>query len=72
VTVCRAGQECIKLVITQNRIKMHGQQNIKFVFSIYLLFDKLSVAPTIQRQAKDDLYFIRKAVFVRRNDDLIE
>jgi hypothetical protein len=24
-------KECIKLVITQNRIKMHGQQNIKFV-----------------------------------------
>jgi hypothetical protein len=23
-------KECIKLVITQNRIKMHGQQNIKF------------------------------------------
>jgi diketogulonate reductase-like aldo/keto reductase len=22
-------KECIKLVITQNRIKMHGQQNIK-------------------------------------------
>ena len=42
---------------------------------IYLLFDKgvsYTVAPTIQRQTKDDLYFIRKAVFVSRNDDLIE
>jgi hypothetical protein len=24
-------KECIKLVITQNRIKMHGQQNIKII-----------------------------------------
>jgi hypothetical protein len=28
-------KECIKLVITQNRIKMHGQQNIKKFTGIF-------------------------------------
>jgi hypothetical protein len=28
-------KECIKLVITQNRIKLHGQQNIKIILPIF-------------------------------------
>jgi hypothetical protein len=27
-------KECVKLVINQNCVKMHGQQNIKFIMSV--------------------------------------
>jgi hypothetical protein len=40
--------------------------NVYFVFIFYLT--TLSVAPTIQRQTTGGIYFIRKAVFVGRNE----
>jgi Fe-S cluster biosynthesis and repair protein YggX len=40
-------KECVKLVINQNYVKMHGQQNIKIITQIYMqiiMFRKTNVS----------------------------
>jgi hypothetical protein len=78
VTVWRAGQEyskkeCVKFVINQNYVKMHGQQNMKFDlfkseqnYHIGLFFEltKYNMIVSLNHQYRTNKIFAENCVLV--------